>query len=47
MLSKRLMTSACAAAMLLTMSATPALAQGGPWIHALSSRSTSRSSCRA
>ena len=30
MLSKRLMTSACAAAMLLTMSATPALAQGGP-----------------
>src|SRR5688500_10741283 len=26
----RLMTSACAAAMLLTMSATPALAQGGP-----------------
>lgn len=30
MLSKRLMSSACAAAMLLTMSATPALAQGGP-----------------
>ena len=30
MFSTRLMTSACAAAMLLTMSATPALAQGGP-----------------
>ena len=30
MLSKTLMSSACAAAMLLTMSATPALAQGGP-----------------
>lgn len=30
MFSKGLMTSACAAAMLLTMSATPALAQGGP-----------------
>jgi hypothetical protein len=30
MLSKKLMTSACAAAMLLTMSATPALAQGQP-----------------
>jgi hypothetical protein len=30
MLSTRLMTSACAAAMLLTMSATPARAQGGP-----------------
>ena len=30
MLSKRLMTSACAAAMMLTISATPALAQGGP-----------------
>jgi len=30
MLGKRLMTSACAAAMLLTMSATPALAQGQP-----------------
>jgi hypothetical protein len=30
MFSKRLMTSACAAAMLLTLSATPALAQGGP-----------------
>ena len=30
MLSKKLMTSACAAAMLLTMSATPAVAQGGP-----------------
>ena len=30
MLRERLMSSACAAAMLLTMSATPALAQGGP-----------------
>lgn len=30
MLSMRLITSACAAAMLLTISATPALAQGGP-----------------
>jgi hypothetical protein len=30
MLTTRLMTSACAAAMLLTLSATPALAQGGP-----------------
>jgi hypothetical protein len=30
MFGKRLMTSACAAAMLLTMSATPALAQGQP-----------------
>ena len=30
MLRNRLMSSACAAAMLLTMSATPALAQGGP-----------------
>ena len=30
MLKERLMSSACAAAMLLTMSATPALAQGGP-----------------
>ena len=30
MLRQRLMSSACAAAMLLTLSATPALAQGGP-----------------
>lgn len=30
MLRQRLMSSACAAAMLLTVSATPALAQGGP-----------------
>ena len=30
MFSKRLMTSACAAAMLLTLSAMPAFAQGGP-----------------
>ena len=30
MCAKSLITSACAAAMLLTMSATPALAQGGP-----------------
>ena len=30
MLRKRLMTAACAAAMLLTLSATPALAQGQP-----------------
>ena len=30
LMSKTLMTSACAAAMLLTMSATPAVAQGGP-----------------
>ena len=30
MITKRLMTSACAAAMLLTLSATPALAQGQP-----------------
>jgi hypothetical protein len=30
MLKERLITSACAAAMLLTMSARPALAQGGP-----------------
>jgi hypothetical protein len=30
MLSTKLMTSACAAAMLLTMSATPAVAQSGP-----------------
>ena len=42
----RLMTAACAAAMLLTMSATPALAQGQPWMRAPSSLSISQWRCR-